>query len=168
VTAEEEAVRVASPEVVAGTVVDHEERLSRLFAAWANGDIEGFLSGCSERLFLTVWGTASSGTFVPRTELRAWHEGLQGMTLGTLRSEVLLTLSLGIENVVMLSHSFVLHGEHRRYDTVEHCVFSEGQLAAWFSRPSNSQQYAEAWRDPATGAAAPSVGRASLTGATHS
>lgn len=167
-TEEEQAVRVASPEGMAGTAVDQEELLRRLFGAWAEGDIEGFLSGCSERLQLTVWGTASSATFVPRTQLGAWRDGLQGMTLGTLRSEVLLTLSFGIENVALLAHSFVLHGEHRRYETVEHCVFSEGKLTAWFSRPTSSREYAEAWRDPATAAAVPSLGRANLAGATRS
>ena len=158
-------MRGASAEDAAGTEVDDEERLAELFGALVDGDIEGFLSGCSQNLLLTVWGSSSSGTFVPRSELRTWYDSLKGLTQGTLRSELVLTLTLGIEKVVMLSHSFVLHGEHRHYETVEHCVFSEGEFVAWFSRPCNALQYTNAWRDRPGGGAAASIGRASLAGA---
>ena len=130
-------------------MVAEETLLAELFEAFAVGDLEGFLSGCSESLLVTVWGTAPNSTVVSRAGLPAWYEGLRAITEGTLRSDVLLTLSVDIENVVILRHTFVLQGERRRYDTIGHCVVREGKLAAWFSRPSDPEEYANAWRNRA-------------------
>lgn len=124
-----------------------ERRSAELFETLVGGDVDRFLAGCSESLLLTVWGSATNSTLVSRTQFRAWYDGLRTVTDETLRSEVVFTLSLGIDNVVMLRHRFVLQGRPRQYDTVDHCIFRQGKLAAWFSRPHNVGEYTRAWSD---------------------
>lgn len=131
---------------VCAPVVTVEQQLTKLFQALSDGDIDAFLSGCSRSLVLTVWGNDQLSTLVPREAISAWYNGLRGITEGTFRSELLFALSVGVENVVLMRHRFVVHDEPRQYDTINHCLLDRGELAAWFVRPSNSQEYAYAWR----------------------
>lgn len=134
--------------------IAEEGRLAEVFAPLARGDVPTFLSGCSDRLVFSVWGTAPTPTTLSRAELARWYAGLADLTAGTFASEVVLALSLGLENVVILRHRFSYLGERRRYDTVNHCVLHRGEVAAWFSRPLDSGEYAAAWRGRPTGDAA--------------
>jgi len=139
---------VGAIDTVAGEV-----GLGEIFEPLARGEIDEFLARCSDRLVFSVWGTAPRPTTLSRADLPGWYGGLRALTADTFSSEVVLNLSLGLENVVMLRHRFSFLGQPRRYDTVNHCVLLRGQLVAWFSRPSAAGEYAAAWRGPAGDAA---------------
>jgi hypothetical protein len=134
--------------------IAEEVRLADLFEPLAHGEISEFLARCSDPFVASVWGTAPTPTTLSRAELPGWYEGLRDLTADTLMSEVVLALSLGLENVVILRHRFSYLGERRGYDTVNHCVLHRGEVAAWFSRPLASEEYAAAWRRRPTGDAA--------------
>jgi hypothetical protein len=156
---------VGTTDTIAG-----EEQLAELFAPLVCGDVDAFLAGCSDRLVFSVWGAAPAPTTVPRSDLPGWFAGLYDLTADTLASEVVLTLSIGLENVVILRHHFSYLGEPRRYDTVNHCVLHRGELVAWFSRPFDAAEYAAAWRERPPGEATrgPSVGGSARAGLSSS
>jgi hypothetical protein len=103
------------------------------------------VSGCSERLLITMRGSGAASTILSRAQLPEWWEGFRSLTEGSLRSDVVLTMTSGAAHVVALRHTFVLDGRPRRYETINSCTFRQGSIASWFSRPLDLHGYAEAW-----------------------
>src|SRR5664279_3850184 len=140
------------------------DQVERLFTALAANRLDEFLLGCSDRMLITLRGTGTTSTILSRSEVPAWWEGLHSLADGSLSSHVVLTMTASVAQVVILRHTFVLEGRSRRYDTVNCCTLHQGTIAAWFSRPLDLADYAEAWgmRTTAPTRSARSGSRASI------
>ena len=125
-----------------------DDRIEELFQALAADRPDDFRHGCSDQLLITLRGTSSTTTTLAVHQLRAWWDGLRSLTGGTLGTEVVLAMTTGPSQLVVLRHTFFLDGTVRQYDTVNSCTFRDGLLVAWFSRPLDRREYAEAWGIP--------------------
>jgi hypothetical protein len=115
------------------------------FQALVNGDVETILGGSSERLLITVWGSGSAPTRVPRAGLERWFRARDALTDKGLRTRVLGTLDAAGTTVALLLHSLERQGKTCSYESVDRWTFRAGKAVAWFSRPVDPRQYADAW-----------------------
>ena len=121
------------------------ERLDVLFGAFVRGQYDEFLAGCTEDLVLNVRGSARLATMVPRSQISEWHQSTQQLAGGAFRSSVCFILVRERVGIVVLTHVIDRNGVSFRYETVNHCILHGDLLAAWFSYPMNTADYAEAW-----------------------
>ena len=109
------------------------------------GEFETVLNQSSERLLITVWGSGSTPTHVPRTGLTEWFEARDALTDNGVRSRVLGTLDAAGTTVALMLHSLERQGHTRTYESVDRWTFRGGKAVAWFSRPVDPHAYADAW-----------------------
>ena len=122
-----------------------EDRLRRLYAIFAEGDLAGFLAGCTDDVTFTVPGdTAGSGVFT-KDSFVEWITGVIGMTGGTFREDVLDVLANDEHGVLLLHHAFDRDGRHRAFETAHVCQLRDGLISAWEERPGSLREFEEAW-----------------------
>jgi hypothetical protein len=109
------------------------------------GDVDTILGQSSERLLITVWGSGSAPTRVPRAGLEQWFRARDALTDEGVRTRVLGTLDAAGTTVALLLHSLERQGRTRSYESVDRWTFRAGKAVAWFSRPIDRGQYADAW-----------------------
>jgi hypothetical protein len=119
--------------------------------ALVTGELETVLDQSSERLLITVWGSGSTPTHVPRAGLTQWFEARDALTDGGVRTRILGTLDAAGTTVALMLHSLERQGQARSYESVDRWTFRGGKAVAWFSRPVDPHEYADAWgvRHPA-------------------
>jgi hypothetical protein len=113
--------------------------------AVVTGDVDTILGQSSEDLLITVWGSGSAPTRVGRAGLVQWFRGRDALTDGGVRTRVLGTLDAAGTTVALLLHSLERQGRERSYESVDRWTFRAGKAVAWFSRPVDPHQYADAW-----------------------
>jgi hypothetical protein len=113
--------------------------------ALVTGELETVLNQSSERLLITVWGSGSTPTHVPRAGLTQWFEARDALTDGGVSTRVLGTLDAAGTTVALMLHSLERQGRARSYESVDRWTFRAGKAVAWFSRPVDPGEYAEAW-----------------------
>ena len=124
------------------------ERLDALFGLFVGGQFDEFLAGCADNLVLNVHGSARLATLVPKAQISQWHHSTQQLAGGAFHSSVCFILVREHAGIVVLTHTIDRDGVSFRYETVNHCTLQGDLLAAWFSRPMNVADYAEAWGLP--------------------
>jgi hypothetical protein len=113
--------------------------------ALVSRQLETVLHRSSERLLVTVWGSGSTPTHVPRAGLTRWFQARDALTDGGVHTRVLGTLDASGTTVALLQHSLERQGRACSYESVDRWTFREGKAVAWFSRPVNPHEYADAW-----------------------
>jgi hypothetical protein len=113
--------------------------------AVVTGDFDTILGQSSEDLLITVWGSGSAPTRVPRAGLAQWIRARDALTDGGVRTRVLGTLDAAGTTVALLVHLLERQGRARSYESVDRWTFRAGKAVAWFSRPVDPHQYADAW-----------------------
>jgi len=116
-----------------------------LLRALVTGDVDTILDQSSERLLITVWGSGSAPTRLPRTCLAQWFGARDALTDEGVRTRILGTLGAAGTTVVLLLHSLERQGRAHSYQSVDRWTFRVGKAVAWFSRPVDPHQYADAW-----------------------
>ena len=109
------------------------------------GEVETVLDQSSERLLITVWGSGSTPTHVPRAGLSQWFEARNALTDSGVRTRVLGTLDAAGTTVALMLHTLERQGRARSYESVDRWTFRGGKAVAWFSRPADPHAYADAW-----------------------
>jgi len=123
----------------------NEDHLRDLYAAFARGDLQGFLDGCTEDVSFTVPGnTPGSGVFT-KADFVHWISGVIGQTNGTFQEHVLAVFANDEHGVLLLHHEFDRDGEHREYRTAHICELRDGQIAEWTEHPGSLREFEEAW-----------------------
>jgi hypothetical protein len=121
------------------------DRLDVLFRHLVNGEFDQFEAGCHEDFFLNVRGSAQLTTQLRRNEIAGWYRSMQDLAEGSLRSSVcLIFIEKGV-SVVILQNELQQDGERFTYETENRCLVRDGRLAACFSYPMISSDYARAW-----------------------
>ena len=123
----------------------HEDRLRELYAAFAEGNLQAFLDGCTDDVTFTVPGsTPGSGTFTRETFFE-WIGAIMTPTNGTFREDVLDVFANDEHGVLLLHHSFERDGQPRSYDTAHVVRFRGDLIAAWEERPGSLAEFEDAW-----------------------
>lgn len=123
----------------------NEDRLRELYAAFARGDMDGFLAGCTDDVTFTVpGGAAVSGAFTKATfgQLVAPVMELSG---GTFQEDVLDCFANDEHGVLLLLHRFDRDGRHQEYRTAHIVQLRDGKIASWQEHPGSPQEFEEAW-----------------------
>jgi ketosteroid isomerase-like protein len=133
----------------------NEERLRDLYTTFAEGDLDGFLAGCTDDVTFTVPGnTPGSGTF-NRDEFGDWIVGVLGQTTGTFEEQVLDVFANDDHALMLLHHEFDRDGVHREYGTSHILELRDGLIATWTEHPGSLREFEEAWgiQEPSSRAA---------------
>jgi hypothetical protein len=121
------------------------DRLDALFGHLVNGEFDQFEAGCHEEFFMNVRGSAQLATQLRRSEIAEWYRSMQDLAEGSLRSSVCLIFIEEGVSVVVLQNELQRDGERFVYQTENRCLLRAGRLAACFSYPMISPDYARAW-----------------------
>jgi ketosteroid isomerase-like protein len=123
----------------------NEDRLRDLYATFANGDLAGFLDGCTDEVTFAVPGnTPASGTFTKATFID-WITGVLGQAGGTFQEHVLDVFANDEHGILMLHHEFDRGGEHREYLTAHAVQLRDGPISSWEERPGSLAEFEAAW-----------------------
>jgi ketosteroid isomerase-like protein len=123
----------------------NEDRLRELYAAFARGDMEGFLDGCTDDVTFTVPGTATvSGEFTKGT-FGGLVAPVMEVSGGTFREDVLDVFANDEHGVLLLLHSFDRDGQRREYRTAHIVQLRDGKIAKWQEHPGSPGEFEEAW-----------------------
>ena len=123
----------------------NEDRLRELYAVFAQGDLPGFLAGCTDDVTFTVPGnTPGSGTFDKGTFVE-WISGVIGQTQGTFREDVLDVFANDDHGVLLLHHEFDRDGQRRSYETAHVVGLRDGLISSWEERPGSLREFEAAW-----------------------
>jgi ketosteroid isomerase-like protein len=123
----------------------NEQRLRDLYAVFAKGDLEGFLSGCTDDVTFTVPGnTPGSGTFTKATFMD-WIGPVIGSTGGTFQEHVLDVIANDERGILLLRHEFDRDGIHRVYNTSHVLDVRDGLISTWEERPGSLTEFEAAW-----------------------
>jgi steroid delta-isomerase-like uncharacterized protein len=138
----------------------NEERLRELYAAFARGDLQAFLDGCTDDVTFAVPGdTPASGVFTKGTFVE-WITDVLTIAAGTFEEHVLDVFANDEHGVLQLRHEFDRDGVRRTYLTSHACELRDGLIARWEERPGSVAEFEAAWgsRDGADAASAQGAG----------
>jgi len=123
----------------------NEDRLRDLYATFANGDLDGFLAGCTDDVTFTVPGsTPGSGVFTKPTFVE-WITTVIGATGGTFQEHVLDVFANDEHGLLLLHHEFDREGQHREYRTAHIVELRDGAISRWEEHPGSLREFEDAW-----------------------
>src|SRR6187402_2712695 len=96
----------------------NEETLQTAYAAFAKGDLAGYLNYCTENITFRVPGKGKiSGTFRRDQFISPWVSSVMELTNGTFRETVNGVVANDQYGVVLATHEFERNGGKFKYDT---------------------------------------------------
>jgi ketosteroid isomerase-like protein len=122
------------------------ERIGRLFDSLIRGQLDEFMSGCTDDLAVTVRGSSPVPMILRRSDIPDWYGSLQALSPASLSSSVEVVQVDGDKATVMVRHEFARNGVDYRLEMVNLVSFRDGLLAEWSSYPLDLPEYARAWR----------------------
>ncbi|HWW45193.1 MAG TPA: nuclear transport factor 2 family protein [Acidimicrobiia bacterium] len=123
----------------------NEDRLRQLYALFAQGDLGGFLAGCTDDVSFAVPGYATvSGTY-SRDEFPAWIGSIAERTSGTFREDIVDVVANDERGVLLLVHTFERDGTRHEYQTAHLIHFEGGRIARWVEHPGSMHEFEDAW-----------------------
>ena len=122
------------------------ERIGRLFDSLIRGQLDEFMSGCTDDLAVTVRGSSPVPMILRRSDIPDWYGSLQALSPASLSSSVEVVRVDGESATVMMRHEFARNGIDYRLEMLNLVKFRDGLLAEWTSYPLNLGEYARAWR----------------------
>ena len=123
----------------------NETQLRILYTLFERGDIEGFLSGCTDDVTFTVPGSAAvSGEFTKATFMQLLASVME-RSGGTFEEEVLDVFANANHGVLLLHHLFSRDGTQREYRTAHIVELRDGLIDRWTEHPGSPREFEEAW-----------------------
>jgi ketosteroid isomerase-like protein len=123
----------------------NEDTLRRGYAAFAQGDLSGFLSICTDDVTFTVPGTSPASGVYTKATFVPWITRIIGLTGGTFREEILDVFANEDHGVLLLRHSFDRDGKPREYRTAHICKMRDGKISTWIEHPGSLEEFEAAW-----------------------
>ncbi len=123
----------------------NEDRLRELYAVFANGDLAGFLAGCSDDVQFTVPGNTQGSDTFSKAQFPDWIVSVLEQTGGTFKEKVLEVIANDEHGILMLHHSFVREGIPREYGTAHVVGLRDGVITSWKEWPGSMPEFEEAW-----------------------
>jgi len=123
-----------------------ESTIRTAYAAFGRGDVDGYLSACSEDFTFSIPGRgAIAGTFRGASGLNELAgKAMQG-TDGTFREEVEDVLANERHAVVLARHEFTRSGRRHEYRTAHVYEVRNGKLTQCWEQPRDLHAFEKAW-----------------------
>jgi uncharacterized protein len=126
-----------------------EETIRQAYAAFGRGDVDGYLSACSDDIVFHVPGSnALSGTYSGRQGIYDLAATAMSLSAGTFAEEVEDILGNGRHAVVLARHRLTRNGVSREYSTAHVYEIAGGKLARCYEQPRDPSEFEEAWGPP--------------------
>jgi uncharacterized protein len=123
-----------------------EAKVREAYAAFARGDLDGYLRHCAGQFCFNVPGrSAVSGAFRGKEGLDQLLRRVMEMSGGTFQEEVLDVLANDQHAVVLARHRFERGGKPKEYLTAHVYDVREGKLRECWEQPRDQVQFDDAW-----------------------
>jgi ketosteroid isomerase-like protein len=123
-----------------------ESIIREAYAAFGRGDIDGYLSACTEDFSFNVPGqSAVAGSYVGRAGLYDLGGKVMAITGGSFVEDVEDVLANERHAVVLARHRFTRDGGARDYLTAHVYDVINGKLARCFEQPRDPLGFDQAW-----------------------
>ncbi|MEA2638719.1 MAG: uncharacterized protein QOF51_113 [Chloroflexota bacterium] len=126
----------------------NETRLRDLYAAFARGDLPGFLAGCTDDVVFTVPGSLSFSGDHTKDDFGEWIGEAIRRSAGTFQEHVLDVFANDEHGVLLLKHEFDRDGHHHEYYCDHICDLRDGRIERWREHPGSLREFEEAWGKP--------------------
>jgi ketosteroid isomerase-like protein len=123
----------------------NENQLRRLYGVFAQGDVEGFLDGCTDDVVFAVPGYATVSGSHTRAEFPSWIQEVIGRTGGTFREDIVEVFANDEHGVLLLVHTFERDGQSYEYQTAHIVEFRDSKIARWTEHPGSMREFEAAW-----------------------
>lgn len=116
------------------------------YAAFGRGDIDGYLSACTEDFIFSVPGqSAVAGAYAGRAGLYELGGKVMTITGGSFLEDIEDVLTNDRHAVVLARHRFTRDGEPRDYLTAHVYDVVNGKLGRCFEQPRDPIAFDAAW-----------------------
>lgn len=123
-----------------------EQIIRDAYAAFGRGDVDGYLSACTDSFEFIVPGRGGvCGHWVGREGLWALAGQVMAITGGTFREDVEDVLTNSNHAVVLARHHFVRDGMQKDYHTAHVYEINHGKLARCYEQLRDPAGFHEAW-----------------------
>jgi len=124
----------------------NEDVLRDAYAAFARGDLQAYLSYCTDDVTFHVPGHGRVAGDYSRAEfVTPFISQVVELTNGTFREEVLDVVANDRRGVVLLHHEFERDGQRYDYRTAHLYRIEQGKLAEFAEYPADLYRFDEAW-----------------------
>ena len=125
---------------------DHDRILRDAYAAFARGDLEGYLAHCTPDITFTVPGHNKVSGVYSRAEFGPdMIRKVMQVTKGTFVETVLDVFTSARGGIVQAHHVFEADGTKREYRTYHVYDIRDGKLASFLEVPEHFPTFQEAW-----------------------
>ena len=125
---------------------DHDRILRDAYAAFARGDLEGYLAYCTPDITFTVPGNNKVSGHYTRAEFGpGMIAKVMQATGGTFTEIVLDVFTSARGGVVHAHHAFEADGEKHEYRTLHLYEIRDGKLASFLEVPESFEAFQKAW-----------------------
>jgi ketosteroid isomerase-like protein len=124
----------------------NEETLRAAYAAFARGDLDGYLSHCTDDITFHVPGRGRvAGDYTRAEFVTPFISRVIEETGGTFRETVIDAVANDHHGVVLASHTFERGGRTHAYETAHVYEIRDGKLASFAEYPADLYAFDEAW-----------------------
>ena len=125
----------------------NEESIRAAYAAFAQGDLNGYLQYCTDNITFSVPGNGKvAGTYKRAEFISPWISKVIELTNGTFRETVNDVVANDHRGVVLATHEFERNGRKFRYDSAHIYRIIEGKLDSFQEYPADLYYFDEAWK----------------------
>ena len=129
--------------------VQIEGMIRAAYAAFARGDVDGYLAACTEDFQFHVPGSSGiSGTYSGREGIHDLGRKAMSLTGGTFAEDVEDVLANESHAVVLARHRFTAGGVPRDYRTAHVYDLAGGKLSRCYEQPRDPAAFEAAWGHP--------------------
>jgi ketosteroid isomerase-like protein len=126
-----------------------ESIIREAYAAFGRGDIDGYLSACTDNFIFNVPGqSAVAGAYEGRSGLYDLGGKVMAITGGSFLEDVEDVLTNDRHAVVLARHRFTRNGNPKDYLTAHVYDVSDGKLARCYEQPRDPLAFDDAWGAP--------------------
>src|SRR5690349_20169353 len=119
------------------------------YAAFGRGDVDGYLSACTEDFLFEIPGdNALAGTYPGRDGLHQLAAKAMAITGGTFQEDVEDVLANDAHAVVLAVHRFARDGAVKAYRTAHVYDIQNAKLARCYEQPRDPNAFDDAWGRP--------------------
>jgi uncharacterized protein len=123
-----------------------EQKIRDASAAFALGDVDGYVAACTEDFSFHVPGENSlSGVYSGRPGVFDLAGRAMALSAGTFTEEVEDVLATDTHAVVLARHRFTRDGALKDYRTAHVYDVRDGQLARCYEQPRDPAVFDDAW-----------------------
>lgn len=123
-----------------------QEMIREAYAAFGRGDVDGYLSACTEEFVFNVPGHgALAGVYRGKDGVHELARRAMDVSGGSFREDVIDVLVSDNHAVVLARHRFTRDGQPKDYRTAHVYKLRERKLAECWEHPRDQAELDDAW-----------------------